>query len=66
MTRQFAKDICRDYERASRLEWILTNGIGGYAMGTVSGVNSRRYHGYLIAALSPPADRMRSGMHSND
>ena len=58
MTRQFAKDICRDYERASRLEWILTNGIGGYAMGTVSGVNSRRYHGYLIAALSPPADRM--------
>ena len=36
---------------------MLWNGIGGYAMGTVAGVNTRRYHGHLIAALPAPADR---------
>ncbi|WP_254964431.1 MULTISPECIES: amylo-alpha-1,6-glucosidase [unclassified Cyanobium] len=38
-------------------EWLVTNGLGGYAMGTVSGVPSRSYHGLLIAALSPPVER---------
>src|SRR5215475_3784368 len=38
-------------------EWLLTNGIGGYASGTISGVLTRRYHGLLIAALKPPLDR---------
>ncbi|MGE5396352.1 MAG: amylo-alpha-1,6-glucosidase [Chitinophagales bacterium] len=38
-------------------EWLLTNGLGGFASGTVSGINTRRYHGLLIAALKPPADR---------
>ncbi|MCW5938537.1 MAG: glycogen debranching enzyme family protein [Fimbriimonadaceae bacterium] len=50
--------LCRDYAVGSRLEWILTNGLGGYAMGTVSGSNTRRYHGLLVAATSPPTDRM--------
>lgn len=48
-----SEDICRDFGRASRLEWLETNGTGGYAMGTVAGVNSRRYHGVLVAALNP-------------
>jgi predicted glycogen debranching enzyme len=38
-------------------EWLVTNGIGGYASGTVSGMLTRRYHGYLIAALKPPVRR---------
>jgi glycogen debranching enzyme len=50
--------LCRDYSVSSRKEWILTNGIGGYAMGTVAGSNTRRYHGLLVAAVSPPTDRM--------
>ncbi|HMF74826.1 MAG TPA: amylo-alpha-1,6-glucosidase [Bryobacteraceae bacterium] len=49
--------VCRDFERASRLEWLETNHTGGFAMGTVAGVNTRRYHALLIAALDPPAGR---------
>lgn len=48
---------CRNLELASRKEWLLTNGTGGYAMGTVSGINTRRYHGHLIAAVEPPTGR---------
>jgi predicted glycogen debranching enzyme len=40
------------------LEWLVTNGIGGFASGTVGGVQARRYHGLLIAALKPPVGRM--------
>ncbi len=40
-----------------RREWIVTNGLGGYASGTVLGVNTRRYHGYLISALPEPFGR---------
>src|SRR5262245_43293123 len=38
-------------------EWLVTNGLGGYASGTVSGVITRRYHGVLIAALAAPLGR---------
>lgn len=38
-------------------EWLVTNGIGGYASGTLSGANSRRYHGMLVASLNPPTNR---------
>src|ERR1051325_11637013 len=38
-------------------EWLVTNGLGGYASGTVAGVATRRYHGYLVAALPPPFGR---------
>ena len=51
-------DECRDFERACGLEWLVTNGIGGYASGTVAGANTRRYHGLLVASLKPPAQRM--------
>jgi len=36
-------------------EWLVTNGLGGYASGTLSGVITRRYHGYLVSALTAPA-----------
>src|SRR5579872_4145691 len=39
-------------------EWLVTNGLGGYASGTVGGVITRRYHGYLVAALPSPLGRM--------
>jgi predicted glycogen debranching enzyme len=45
------------YEQAVQREWLVTNGIGGYAMGTVAGPLTRRYHGLLIATLQPPVDR---------
>jgi len=40
------------------LEWLLTNGLGGFASGTVAQVNTRRYHGLLVAALHPPGGRV--------
>jgi len=39
-------------------EWLLTNGLGGFACGTVLGCNTRRYHGLLCAATLPPVGRM--------
>ncbi len=44
-------------------EWLLTNQQGGFAMGTVSGVPTRRYHGLLVASLRPPVNRIL-GLHS--
>lgn len=38
-------------------EWIVTNGLGSYASSTVPGINTRKYHGLLVAALNPPGDR---------
>lgn len=47
-----------DFDYTRRCEWLETNGLGGYASGTLSGANTRRYHGLLIAALSPPVSRL--------
>ncbi|UCE57862.1 MAG: glycogen debranching enzyme family protein [Candidatus Bathyarchaeota archaeon] len=44
-------------DEALRKEWILTNGIGGYASSTSLGINTRKYHGLLVAAFNPPVDR---------
>src|SRR3974390_1183648 len=51
------REVCRDYTRSSRIEWLETNGTGGFAMGTAAGANTRRYHGLLVAPLRPPVDR---------
>ena len=45
-------------ERLLTREWLVTNGLGGYASGTVSGVMTRRYHGLLVAALPAPFGRV--------
>ncbi len=45
------------FESAIQKEWLITNGLGGYASSTVLGVNTRKYHGLLVAALHPPGDR---------
>lgn len=46
-----------DIENAIEKEWLITNGIGGYASSTILGANTRRYHGLLVAPLKPPARR---------
>ncbi len=53
----FDRGICADPARSTRLEWLVTNGIGGFASGTVAGPLTRRYHGLLVAALKPPLGR---------
>jgi predicted glycogen debranching enzyme len=45
------------FDEAIRNEWLVTNGLGGYASSTILGVNTRKYHGLLVAALHPPGDR---------
>ena len=46
-----------NFEEGIKREWIITNGIGGFASSTMVGANTRRYHGLLIAPLIPPARR---------
>ena len=53
----FGRSICGDLRISSTKEWLVTNGLGGFASGTVSGPLTRRYHGLLIAALAPPLGR---------
>lgn len=48
----------RDPVRPIWSEWLLTNALGGYSMGTPAGINTRRYHGLLVAALHPPVSRV--------
>ncbi len=55
---QFGREVCGNLEAAESREWLVTNGIGGYASGTIAVGMTRRYHGLLIAALQPPVGRM--------
>lgn len=45
------------YEQGTSREWLVTNGLGGYASATAIGCNTRAYHGLLVAALTPPGNR---------
>jgi predicted glycogen debranching enzyme len=53
----FGREICSDLAAAESREWLVTNSIGGYAFGTIAGLETRSYHGLLIAALQPPLGR---------
>src|SRR5262245_19068053 len=53
----FGREITRDPGLATSREWLCTNGLGGFAAGTVGGAFTRRYHGLLVAALTPPVGR---------
>lgn len=55
---EFGRDICCHLAKSETREWLVTNGIGGFASGTIPGILTRRYHGLLIAALQPPSGRM--------
>jgi predicted glycogen debranching enzyme len=50
-------DICRNVQAGLDHEWLVTNGLGGYAAGSVVGGTTRSYHGLLVAALRPPVER---------
>src|ERR1700733_15886529 len=54
---EFGREICGDLPSAESREWLVTNGIGGYAFGTIAGLDTRCYHGLLVAALEPPLGR---------
>jgi len=53
----FTKETLSNYNEALTKEWLVTNGLGGYASSTILGINTRKYHGLLIAAMHPPRDR---------
>ena len=54
----FGPEVCRDLEAALSREWLETNGLGGFASSTITGLNTRRYHALLVAATTPPVGRM--------
>ena len=51
------RELLSDVDGSLGREWLVTNGLGGYAASTVLGVNTRKYHGVLVAALNPPINR---------
>src|ERR1700726_3509325 len=55
---QFKRETCGDLEVALRREWLETNGLCGFASSTIIGLNTRRYHGLLVAATRSPVGRL--------
>jgi len=53
----FGREVCGDLSVATKREWLVTNGIGGFASGSIANMLTRRYHGLLMAALNPPLGR---------
>jgi predicted glycogen debranching enzyme len=54
----FKREITSDYSQTYEKEWIITNGLGGYASTTITGANTRGYHGLLVASFSPSLRRV--------
>ncbi len=54
----FDSSVTKKYEIAKSREWIITNGLGSYASSTIIGLNTRGYHGLLVASLDPPVRRV--------
>lgn len=52
------RSVTREFDSSSACEWLVSNGLGGFAAGTASGARTRRYHGLLVAALKPPVERV--------
>ena len=57
MMLDFGREVCGNLDLVAKREWLVTNGIGGYASGTIANLLTRRYHGLLMAALKPPLGR---------
>jgi predicted glycogen debranching enzyme len=53
----WGREVCGSLPVAEGREWLVTNGLGSYASGTIAGLLTRRYHGLLVAALQPPVGR---------
>ncbi|BDD04691.1 amylo-alpha-1,6-glucosidase [Aureibacter tunicatorum] len=54
---KFGRETTGEFNQVENKEWLITNGIGGYASGTIAGSLSRGYHGLLVSAIKPPIDR---------
>ena len=54
----FGRQVTGDLDAAAAREWLVTDGLGGFAMGSVAGLATRRYHGVLTVATTPPSGRM--------
>ena len=52
------KSILQNFTGSARLEWLETNGLGGWAGSSLCGCHTRRYHGLLMASIHPPTERM--------
>ena len=61
----FGRQVCGNLDAGAAHEWLVTDGLGGYAMGTVAGLRTRRYHGLLIVA-APGASARRLGLAALD
>jgi predicted glycogen debranching enzyme len=53
----YQRDVLSRFGELIEKEWLITNGLGSYASSTVLGINTRKYHGLLVAALDPPGNR---------
>ncbi len=54
---KISRTVLHNPEKALAREWLVTNGIGGYASSTIIGANTRRYHGLLVSSFPPPMER---------
>ncbi len=55
---RFGPEVCGTLEESALREWLVADGLGGFAMGTVSGLRTRRYHGLLVVSTRAPIGRM--------
>src|SRR5213595_782478 len=65
-TVRFGPQVCGSLEESSKREWLLTDGLGGYAMGTIAGLRTRRYHGLLMVAEPGAPARRHLGLVALD
>jgi predicted glycogen debranching enzyme len=63
---KFGRGVCGSLDEATRREWLVTDGLGGYAMGTVAGLRTRRYHGLLMVATAPGGSSRMLGLGGLD
>src|SRR6266404_5715089 len=55
---EFTNNTIDDLQASQSREWLETNGLGGFCSSTITGLNTRRYHGLLTAATKPPVGRI--------
>lgn len=55
---KFGKGYWKSFREGIQREWVITNGLGGYAGSSIIGANTRKHHGLLIASLHPPVNRV--------
>src|SRR6266480_4830801 len=53
-----SRAVLQNFADATQHEWLETNGLGGWASSSIPGAHTRRYHGLLVAAIVPPAERI--------